>query len=373
MIFDAVVIGAGPAGSYLARTIAANGGKVALVDRSVFPRDKLCGGFLTDKTIKLLEVTFPDFVLSGVGIRSVHVFYKEELSASLNILSRAKVMRRYTLDTALLVDSKKHGANLYLGSPIQTIDFKKNEAVLKSGRILKYKHLIGADGALSFVRKQMGLPCNQLGFCVETHIPWETIKKTSYLRGGGAEIYYGNMPVGYGWVFPCLDSVAVGVGNMSTGENERETVAAFHSFMDKIAYPSGIKTRAAYIPSGKSITLGTSRHENAYLIGDAAGLIDPFTGEGIYYALLSAKNLGEAIFSSESTYSEYQQRMETIVATINDSCRIRDELYTPSILNNAISSLQGLPQYGEKLVDQAIVRYSKSYRDAYEEFKTYAR
>ena len=373
MIYDAVVIGAGPAGACFARTIAAGGGKVALVDRAKFPRDKLCGGLLTEKTLELLDSVYLDCLLSGVEIRNVHVFYKKELTVSLHMLSRAKTLRRYTLDTALALEAKRQGAHLYLGSPVQTIDFEKNEAILKDGQVLRYEHLVGADGALSSVRKLLGLPRNQMGFCVEAHIPWGQIKETGRLRESGIEIYYGTMDIGYGWVFPAQDSVVVGVGNLSEGLSEKATVASFYSFIDKVAYPSNIRPRGAYLPSGQSVVLGVPNRENIYLLGDAAGLIDPFTGEGIYYAFQSAQIAAETVLSGESTYSGYRQRMGKIISSIAENCQIRNELYTPAILTNAIASMRETSQYSEELIDQTIVRYSKSYRDAYEEFKSYAR
>ena len=160
---------------------------------------------------------------------------------------------------------------------------------------------------------------------------------------------------------------------MSEGLPDKDTVASFYFFINKVAHPSQIKPRGAYLPSGQSVALGTPGCENLFLIGDAAGLIDPFTGEGIYYALLSAQIAADTILSDVPTCSDYRRRMERVIATITENCQVRDELYTPSILNSAIVSLGGVPKYGEVLIDQAIIRYSKSYKDAYEEFKSYAR
>lgn len=372
MIYDAVVVGAGPAGAHFARTLANAGGKVALVDRSEFPRDKLCGGFLTDKTIELLAAAYPGLPFSGTEIRRVHAFYKGEPAASFHILSKAKTIRRYELDTSLVHEAEGRGAHLYLADAAYLIDLEKNEVVLKDGRVLRYAHLIGADGACSTVRRLVGLSPNQTGFCAEAHIPWSDIKEPGKLREGGVGIYYGDLPSGYGWVFPCRDSVVVGVGNLTDGLPEEELVALFYPFRDQIAR-SSVKPRGAYLPSGQSIALGVPGRENLYLVGDAAGLIDPFTGEGIYYALRSAEIAAEVILSGTPACSEYRRRMEKVIGAIGENCRIRDELYTPSVLSGAISSMRAAPQYSEGLIDQAILRYSKSYRDAYEEFQSYAR
>lgn len=373
MIYDAAIIGAGPAGAHLAYLLAKADIKVALIDQMKFPRDKLCGGMLTCKTMELLSASYPDKDFLGVGISNTHVFYKDALAASFQLLSPASVVRRYMLDAALVEVSEKQGVDLYLGTTVISIDFVKKEIYLKGGQILRYTYLIGADGVQSKVRRLAGLPANQVGFCMEAHAPWEQIKNPVRLREGGIEIYYGEHSVGYGWTFPGQDSVVVGVGSLTNKVTEKEIIASFQLFLHKIAIPEGLKSRGAYIPSGDSVALGSPDHEDLCLIGDAAGLIDPLTGEGIYYALLSARTAASAILSGRAAYSEYTRRMRQVVEVIHGNVQIRNEIYAPAALGNTIATMQSIPRYSEKLIDEVILRYSKTYRQAYEEFCRYAR
>lgn len=118
--------------------------------------------------------------------------------------------------------------------------------------------------------------------------------------------------------------------------------------------------------------MGSPSHD-LLLIGDAAGLIDPFTGEGIYYALMSAEAAAGAVLSGRDVYGEYVRRMLPAVESIREAVPIRNRLYAPAALESAISTLRSAPQYCEQLIDEVILRYQKGYLQAYEELIWLAR
>lgn len=372
MIYDTVIIGAGPAGAHLCYLLAKAGANVALIDRATFPRDKLCGGLLTYKTLNLLWSKYPEKYFSGYEISATDVFYKDDLAASFRLLSPVYTVNRYFFDSTLVKYSRKEGTHTYFGSALSSVDFEKREVHLENGNILKYANLVGADGSQSRLRYLAGLQRNQLGFCLEAYIPWEQINDPVKLREGSIEIHYGNIS-GYGWVFPRQDKVVVGVGNILNRKTTEGILDSFYAFLGKVAHPEGLEPRGAYLPSGNSIILGNINYENMCLIGDAAGLIDPFTGEGIYYALLSAEVAASAILSGSTLYFEYQRRMQQELNQIRENVRVRDELYLPAVLKSAISAMQGNPEYSETLIDEVIIRYIKSYKTAYDNFSFYMR
>lgn len=373
MIYDVVVIGAGPAGAHLSYLLAKSGCKVALVDRAKFPRDKLCGGLLTYKTLKLLEAAYSNADFKGFEVQSAHVIFKNELLASFDLLSHSYIVHRYTFDSELVSHAKDQGCCTYFGVSLNTIDFSQNEVHLSDGKVIKYIQLVGADGVLSKVRRLSGIPHNQSGFCMEAYVPRNQVKDLSRLDKGGIEIYYGNFTKGYGWIFPRKDSILVGAGSITNEANEKEVISLFDKFLHTVTYCKNIKSFGAYIPAGNSIALGTPQHENVCLIGDASGFIDPFTGEGIYYALFTAEIAAKAILSGKSVYNVYKKNLQTNIDIINDNINIRDEIYRPIVLENSIISMQNVSKYSESLIDESILRYSKTYRTAYEEFKFYCR
>ncbi len=373
MMYDAVIIGAGPAGAYAGCLLTKAGLKVALVDRRRFPRDKLCGDLLTYKTIDLLQLVFSDNLFPKIDVMASHVLYQRQLTASFQLLSPVYAVRRLQFDAGLVTAAEQQGVDTYFGVSLHKVDLSRKEACLSDGNKLKYSALIGADGVLSRVRKLAGLPKNAMGFCMEAYVPWSQLRNSERVCAGGIEIYYGDYPNGYGWIFPRVDSAAVGVGNLAQGMSEKEIFSRYRCFLADVLLSGDIKPKGAYLPSGTSVALGTSSCSDLCLIGDAAGLIDPFTGEGIYYALLSAKAAANSIVSGRPVYQEYEQRMGQIVQMIQDTVRIRDRIYSPTVLKHSLDFMQNALQYSEKLIDETIVRYTKTYTDAYDEIKYYSR
>jgi geranylgeranyl reductase family protein len=374
MDYDAVIIGAGPAGSHLAFLLACAGVNVAMVDRAVFPRDKLCGGLLTHKTLALLEKAHPGEVFPFLDIKKIHLTYKRHYVTSVKPLSPIKAVCRHGFDALLVKFAEAYGSHMYMGTSAIQIDFQAKIVLLKDGRKIRYGRLIGADGALSRVRRLAGIPAAQLGFCLEAYVPWEQIMDSRKWGANGIELILGDFTKGYGWVFPNRENVVIGAGNLTTKLPEAEMVRMFPQFIKDFVKLEQVKFRGAYVPSGTSIMLGRPDDQDMCLIGDAAGLIDPLTGEGIYYALLSAEKAANAFLSSDKDFfSTYCRYMQDSMNRIQADVWVRNEFYHPFIIQDVLGTIQGAPQYIEKLVDETIIRYEKPYRVAYEELREYER
>lgn len=137
MIYDAVIIGAGPAGACAGYWLAVAGLKIALVDRRKFPREKLCGGLLTYKTVDMLRTILPVEDIPKYGILASYVFHHGQPAASFKLLSEAYTVRRLQFDTLLVEATEKRGVHNYLGESLQTIDFTKREVRLSGGHRLR--------------------------------------------------------------------------------------------------------------------------------------------------------------------------------------------------------------------------------------------
>lgn len=372
-MYDVVIVGAGPAGSHLAYLLSKAGIKTALIDRMRFPRNKLCGGLLTQKTLDLLSTFYPKRLEAGYRPQTANVFYKGQQKASFILQSNVKTIQRYSFDAELLKIALHHGAHQYMGSALVQIDYTRKSVLLHDGTQLSFQYLIGADGALSTVRRLSGLPMNLCGFCIETNISWDLANEKKVIRDQGVGIYYGDFSTGYGWVFPNEENVVIGVGELTNQMSEQEIIKRYKTFINKIGLQEIDRPLGAYIPSGESITLGTPDKNEMCLIGDAAGLIDPITGEGLYYAFVSAKMAAEAIQTTGAVFSAYAQSMDGVVNRIGDANKMRDEIFIPHILRETMSSIQGAPKYYEQLIDNAIMKYTKTYREAFEDIKYFMR
>jgi menaquinone-9 beta-reductase len=305
--FDVIIIGAGPAGSTAAYILASKGLHVLILDKSTFPRDKLCGGLLTLKTIRLLENIFELSVefMKMQGIITYQSFnYKVASSSGDFIKGRLDYPFYFTqrafYDEFWLQMAQKAGADFRSGEKVVALDICNKK--LTTGRGDEYFGTIflGADGALSRTRHLLSAAGyiqrqwhSQMATTLEVFIPNQNIPElTDY-----PAIYFGHIPWGYAWSFPGEHFRTLGIAGLNAKAGKflrasfRNFLASLNISMEKI---SGCKSHA--LPYGNYLSL--PGYNNVLLLGDACGLADPLLGEGIYYAHKSARLAAEAILDS---------------------------------------------------------------------------
>lgn len=189
-------------------------------------------------------------------------------------------------------------------------------------------------------------------------MPWRQVKDSSKLEANGIELICGDFTKGYGWVFPNQETIVIGAGNLTSEMSEKEILRAFPNFLMDLIRPGKIKFRGAYAPSGISVILGRPDYQDMVLIGDAAGLIDPLTGEGLYYALMSAGKAVDAILSNDGGFfSTYCRHMQSTIERLKADVWVRGKFYQPFIMQDTFGAIQSAPQYIENLIDETIIRY----------------
>lgn len=331
-----VVVGGGPAGSTAAYTLAKQGIDVCVIDKSTFPRDKLCGGLLTLRSKKIFEAVFGEEWKESFEYRSTGVsFYGPEgkLNGAYDY-SELFFTNRHSFDNHLLELAKGVGAVTYEGQGIRDIDLKNKVCYLASGDQIHYTYLIGADGVNSIVAKTIyGSSFNKktIGFALEMEVD----RKCLHRVVNTPEVYFGFIRWGYGWIFPKEHSLTVGIGGLHMKNPEMK--ADFKRFLTHIfgEVPSA-KIKGHYIPLGDYRKKpGTT---DVLLSGDAAGLVESITGEGIAFAMqsghLAATSLVEAIESEDrlDAFKIYATRFKEI-ASILDYGNILRFLIFPDFSN----------------------------------------
>jgi geranylgeranyl reductase family protein len=329
--FQVVVIGGGPAGSSAAYTLASAGIKVCVIDRSVFPRDKLCGGLLTLRSKKVFRTIFntdwsPAIQTASKGAK---FYFRQKL---LNHVTNHKDLYftcRRDYDAMLLNLARKSGATVYEGAQVQTIEMEQSCLTLSDGSAMHYDFLIGADGVNSMVAKLIfGKAFNPdgVGFGLEMEIPISPAVPT--IRE--PEIYFGLLDWGYGWVFPKKNTLTAGVGGLlRKNPKMRED---FNSFLtQRFGHLPAAKIKGHFIPFGDFRK--TPGQGNVLLCGDAAGLVEPITGEGIAFAMSSgfyaAEGIKEALAANQPklALNFYEQRYVKFSDAFKQANRLRYLLF----------------------------------------------
>jgi geranylgeranyl reductase family protein len=294
--FDALVVGGGPAGSTAARELAASGARVLVVDREAFPRYKACGGGIPLRTERLLPFPIDSVVEDAVSLLEVSYqgrwrFRKDSGRPFAHMVMRDR------FDALLLAQAERAGAQFRGGSPVRALHDGPDGLAIETadGFRASGRYLVCADGAHSPVGRMAGL-----GTDLAEVAAWEV-----EVRGGPAATRYrgralidlGYRPWGYAWLFPKADVLSFGVvvppGQASTMKGHvRRFIDRLGFGGAEVAIARGHKVRLRR--GGERIAAG-----RVLLAGDAAGLADEFTEEGISYAVesgrLAARNVLRAL------------------------------------------------------------------------------
>jgi geranylgeranyl reductase family protein len=290
--FDVLVAGAGPAGSATAIHLARGGAKVLLVDRERFPRDKPCGGGLTGRALRHLPCAVDPVVEHVVDRMVVRVGYGGKLGRRSGGPLIDMTQRR-RLDLYLAEQAAAVGAEFRDGVAVGRIEIEGEVVTARvGGASVRSSFLVGADGANGAVAKAAGLGDGIVrGVALEGNVPWGSLEREPY--DGTAWVELGVVPGGYGWVFPKGDHANLGVGGwMTEGPNLR-------AHLDRLAREHGVDPAALESVRGHRLPMrelgAPAARGRVLLVGDAAGLVDPLSGDGMYEAFVSARLAATAI------------------------------------------------------------------------------
>ena len=284
--FDVLVVGAGPAGASAAVTVAKAGLTVALIDKARFPRDKLCGGLFTGRARNVFNVIHGhdiDMALFDQHSALEFFFHGTSLDRMQDVPPMFTTMRR-PFDASLRDLALAAGAVDFAGQRIASLETDPICLELADGTRLTGRVLIGADGVNSTVARALfGQAYDRatIGFALEVEAG------APHLRpGGDLQVSFGAVKGGYGWSFPKRHSTTVGVGGPVA------LTPDMRPGLDRYLSDCGIPSTACTV-KGHLLPVGDFRAvpgQGAVLLaGDAAGLVDPVTGEGIAHAMQSGQ------------------------------------------------------------------------------------
>jgi geranylgeranyl reductase family protein len=240
-----------------------------LVDKARFPRDKPCGGGLTARALRLLPFSVDPVVEEEIDVFELGLGY------------RRRFVRR--TDEPMVVMTQRRRLDAYLVEQAQAAGVEFRDGTTAEG--IEATVVIGADGVNGTTAKRLGLATHEHEVALEANVPYGAVPRARYARR--AVVEFGIVPGGYGWIFPKGDHVNVGVGGwVHQGPRLRDHLA-------RLCREHGIPVDALEEARGYRLPLrrpgSIPWRGRTALVGDAAGLVDPVSGDGIYEALVSAK------------------------------------------------------------------------------------
>ncbi|GMT45263.1 MAG: NAD(P)/FAD-dependent oxidoreductase [bacterium] len=329
--FDVIIIGGGPSGAMSGIELQKRGIKTCIIDKSTFPREKLCGGLLTQKSVDLIKKYCPDIKHEDFIVENTHkvdFYHKGQKVTTFKTDMSYSFTERKIFDFLLIQNYKRLGGTLFENKRIRkdNIDLENNTIQIDT-ETFNYKVLIGADGCNSILTKKKQIKRFD-SFCLEGELKKENIEEKEF------SIYFGRVKNGYGWYFPKKDYYSVGIGGDNSNKSLKKQAELF---FEKISSGSISNIKGAFIPSGRLFNY-EKFNNNTLVVGDAAGYTDPITGEGLYYALLSGVYAAETTIETIQLNSlnfkkTYLKKTRFIRKNIKYALFLQKILYCPLVLS----------------------------------------
>jgi flavin-dependent dehydrogenase len=285
-IFDVIIVGAGPAGLNAAKILGNAEKKVLLLEKNEKIGPKVCAGVLTRKSRKYLSL--PDGLIeksfSSIIFRSPRFKTKIQLEKNYFFLIDREKIGQWQL-------AKIDNQNVTVRTDARVTKIAEDFLTINNEETVGYRHLIGADGSASVVRRYLKIPTILYGVAIQYLIPQD--------KFNDLEIHFDSSLFGpwYAWIFPRHDFVSVGYSHPSKAQNLKNVdPIKIRKGFDHWAKKNNIDLGSIALQSfSVNCDFRGYKFGNIFLAGDAAGLASGFTGEGIYQALVSGEEIARII------------------------------------------------------------------------------
>ncbi len=341
--FDIAIVGAGPAGCRAAWRMARSGARVAMIDGS-HPREKPCGGGVTGRALDLVRDAFDCGRIDAVpirgatfehGSRRVEMTFDDGPSASPGLV----VASRARFDTALLAAAIEAGATLVAERVTDVSRDDQHWRITTRGLAVRAGWVLGADGPNSLVRRRLSRPFVRADLSIATGF---------FVHGATSPdiaVAFEDDPPGYLWSFPRRDHLAVGICAQADDASTAALVPLASQWIARnVPAASNLERYSWPIPSLREATLQRENPSGPgwMLLGDAAGMVDPITREGIFFALLSADAAADSLIEGGGDPAAgYASRIQpAIYDELIRAARLKARFFNPHFTALLIRALE---------------------------------
>jgi geranylgeranyl reductase family protein len=293
MDYDIIVVGAGIGGAAVAYYLGEAGYRVLVLEKEQLPRYKPCGGGVPGSVFRYFPFPLDEAIEAKVA--RIRYSYRGEEEVTVPLPDEAIFMVMRDKFDALVLEQAR--CEVREATAVTEVVEGEDSVVVstKDGQEFRGRYLIGADGANSITARELGLRRGKvMGAAIEAEVPLAPTALADWAEMALFE--FGALRYGYLWIFPKREHLSVGIGAFRKSKAKlrdvlRQEVARFGISLDGITlhgHPLPIYIRSERLNTAHSL-----------LVGDAAGLMDPLSGEGIRYAVKSARLAAEAIVRGE--------------------------------------------------------------------------
>lgn len=347
-LYDVAIVGTGPAGCLLAYELTMAGWAVLLLEKKNLPRYKTCGGGLTQRALDLIPFDIDDVIEDQAHTIRLRVGYKAAFAQTRQPPAVHLVMRD-RLDYRLAQRAVANGTVLQDHTRFMSLSGRPgNLTIQTSAGAFRARVIVGADGVYSRVARALQLP---IRYRIMPALEAELTLPPKDLRRFAGTIHFdfGVIPGGYAWLFPKKDHISAGI--LARHRPAKQLKPRFFHYLAKngLGHEATIRSMRLHPIPCRPDRRNRYADERGLIVGDGTGLVDPVTGEGIYYALKSAGIAAIAIEMHlkhrQPLHHEYNHKIKTEI----ESETLRADILARILYSFPALSNRVLRRYGAKI------------------------